>query len=170
MMKNIILTGFMGTGKTEVGRELSTILGWKLIDVDDEIVKSKGISINDIFSKSGEPAFRDIEAEMIKKTAAGKNIIISTGGGAVLRQENLDVLRKNGIIVCLTASPEIIFERTGGSDERPLLKVENPLEKIKELLNLRRPFYEKADIMIDTEDMTPRQIAEEILERVKWQE
>ncbi len=168
-MKNIVLTGFMGTGKTEVGRELSNILGWKLVDVDDEIVKSKGMSINELFSAFGEPAFRDIETEAIKKMSVYKSVIISTGGGAVLRQENMDVLRKNGIIVCLTASPEIILERTGNSDERPLLRAENPLEKIRELLDFRKPFYEKADIVIETENRTPRQIAGDIIERIKWQ-
>lgn len=168
-MKNIVLTGFMGTGKTEVGRELSNILGWKLIDVDEEIVKSKKMSINDLFSQLGEPVFRDIETDMIRAVAAHKKSIISTGGGVVLRQENIDVLRESGIIVSLTASAETILKRTGSNDERPLLKVENPLKKIEELLDFRRPFYEKADIMIDTEDRTPRQIAEEILERVKWQ-
>jgi shikimate kinase len=96
-------------------------------------------------------------------------VIISTGGGAVLRQENMDVLRENGIIVCLMASPETILKRTSNNDERPLLKVDNPLEKIKELLNFRKPFYEQADIVVDTENRTPRRIAEEILERIKWQ-
>lgn len=168
-MKNIILTGFMGTGKTEVGRELSNMLGWKLIDVDDEIVKSKKMSINDLFSQLGEPVFRDIEADMIRSVAANKKTIISTGGGAVLRQENMDFLRKNGIIVCLTASPEIILERTGNSDERPLLRAENPLEKIRELLDFRKPFYEMADIVIETGNRTPRQIAGDIIERIKWQ-
>lgn len=168
-MKNIILTGFMGTGKTEVGRELSNMLGWKLIDVDDEIVKSKKMSINDLFSQLGEPVFRDIEADMIRSVAANKNTIISTGGGAVLRQENMDALRENGIIVHLTATPETILKRTGISDERPLLRAENPLEKIKELLDFRKPFYEGADIVIETEDRTPRQIAGDIIERIKWQ-
>jgi shikimate kinase len=168
-VKNIVLTGFMGTGKTEVGRELSNILGWKLIDVDGEIVKAKNMSINEIFSQFGEPVFRDIETEMIKNIAANKNMIISTGGGAVMRQGNMEALRQTGIIVCLTASSDTILKRTGNSDERPLLKAENPLQKIKELLDFRKPFYEKADIMIDTENRTPRQIAEEILERVKWQ-
>lgn len=168
-MKNIILTGFMGTGKTEVGRELSNMLGWKLIDVDDEIVKSKKMSINNLFSQLGEPVFRDIEADMIRSVAANKKTIISTGGGAVLRQENMDFLRKNGIIVCLTASPEIILERTGNSDERPLLRAENPLEKIRELLDFRKPFYEMADIVIETGNRTPRQIAGDIIERIKWQ-
>lgn len=168
-MKNIVLAGFMGTGKTEVGKELSNILGWKLIDVDDEIVKAKRITINDIFSQLGEPAFRDIETEMIRKISGNKNVIISTGGGAVLRQENMDILREKGVIVCLTATPETILKRTNNNDERPLLKVEDPLRKIKELLDFRKPFYKKADIMIDTENRTPRRIAEEILERIKWQ-
>jgi shikimate kinase len=166
-MKNIVLTGFMGTGKTEVGKELSRLLDMKLIDVDTEIEKSRKLTINDIFKKFGEPRFREIETEMIKNLSEKKNIIISTGGGAVLKQENTDVLRKNGVIVCLTASPETILRRTSRNSDRPLLQVEDPLKKIKELLNFRTPFYEKADIMIDTEGKTPLQIAEEIIERIK---
>jgi shikimate kinase len=96
-----------------------------------------------------------------------KNIIISTGGGAVLKQENLDVLREKGIIVCLLATPETILRRTSHNSNRPLLQVEDPSGKIKELLNFRKPFYEKADIMIDTEGKTPIQIAEEIIEKIK---
>jgi len=157
----------MGTGKTEVGKELSRLLDMKLIDVDTEIEKSLKLTINDIFKKFGEPRFREIETEMIKNLSEKKNIIISTGGGAVLKQENTDVLRKNGVIVCLTASPETILRRTSRNSDRPLLQVEDPLKKIKELLNFRTPFYEKADIMIDTEGKTPLQIAEEIIERIK---
>jgi shikimate kinase len=166
-MKNIILTGFMGTGKSEVSRELSRILGWNAIDIDSEIEKSQKITITEIFKQSGEPKFRDIETETIKKFSKGKNIIISTGGGAVLRQENMDVLRGNGIIICLSASPETILQRTSNTNDRPLLQVEDPLKKIKELLEFRKPYYEKADIMIDTENKTPLQIAEEIIEKVK---
>ena len=166
-MKNIILTGFMGTGKTAVGRELSRILDMKLIDVDTEIEKSEKITINDIFKQFGEPRFREIETDMIRKLSESKNTIISTGGGAVLKQENMDILRKNGVIVCLTASPETIFKRTSTNNDRPLLQVENPLKKINELLNFRKPFYEKADVMIDTEGKPPLQIADEIIEKVK---
>jgi shikimate kinase len=164
-MKNIVLTGFMGAGKTEVGRELARILGWKVIDVDDEIVRAEGVSINEIFSSRGEPAFRDIETGMIRKVSANRNVIISTGGGAVLRQENMDILREHGVIVCLWASPETVFRRTKGNNERPLLKVADPLAKITELLEFRRPFYEKADIVIETDDKTPYFIAKEILEK-----
>jgi shikimate kinase len=166
-MKNIVLTGFMGSGKTAVGKELAHILGMKLIDVDTEIEKSEQITINEIFSQFGEPRFREIETAMIRKIAAGKNLIISTGGGAVLKQENMDTLHENGVIVCLMASPETILTRTSTSDDRPLLKVENPLEKINQLLTFRKSFYEMADIMIDTENKTPLQIAEEIIGKIK---
>ena len=158
----------MGTGKTEIGRELSAKLHWRLIDLDDEIVKESGMNINEIFSACGEPVFREMETEMIQKVSGKKNIVISTGGGAVLRQENMDALRENGIVICLTATPETILRRTGSSDERPLLQVRDPLQKIRDLLELRRPWYEKADVIIDTEGKTPFQIAEEILEKVKW--
>jgi shikimate kinase len=166
-MKNIVLTGFMGTGKTEVGKELAQIRGLKLIDLDTEIEKSEKMTINEIFKQFGEQKFRDIESEMIEKLSRERNVIISTGGGAVLKQQNMDILKKTGIVICFMATPETILQRTGNSDNRPLLMVDNPLEKIRELLEFRRPFYEKADLMIDTEDKTPRQIAEEIIEQIR---
>ena len=167
-MKNIVLTGFMGTGKTAAGRELSHILDWKLIDVDGEIVRSKEMSISEIFSIFGEPVFRDIETEMIREVSVRKNVIISTGGGAVLRKENIDMLRKNGIIVNLCATAETVLQRTSGSAERPLLQVENPIGRIRELLEARNPFYQNADVLIDTDCKSPLQIAGEILERIGW--
>ncbi len=166
-MKNIILTGFMGTGKTAVGRRLAMLLNMELIDVDTEIEKSQQMTINEIFRQFGEPRFREIETEMIQKLSERKDVIISTGGGAVLKQKNMDALRKQGIIICLMASPQTILKRTSHNSNRPLLKVEDPFEKIKELLNFRKPFYEKADILIDTEDKTPLQIAEEIIDKIK---
>lgn len=166
-MKNIVLTGFMGTGKTAVGLELSSLLGWKFIDIDDVIVKTHNLSISEIFNQHGEPAFRDIETEMIRETAKTNNIIISTGGGAILRQENIDLLRRNGIIICLTARPETILNRTSKSSKRPLLNVDDPLKRIEDLMESREPFYEKPDLMIDTETKTPLQIAGEILEKIK---
>ncbi len=166
-MKNIVLTGFMGTGKTEVGRILSRRLGYTLLDADTVIEKEQGMTITEIFKQYGEPRFRDIEADVIKRLSEMKNAVISTGGGAVLRQENMDNLRKNGLIICLTASPETILKRTSNNDDRPLLQVDNPLQKIKELLEFRKPYYEKADIMIDTEGKSPIEVAEEIIEKVK---
>jgi shikimate kinase len=166
-MKNIVLTGFMGTGKTAVGKELSRLLNMKLVDIDTEIEKNERMTINDIFENFGEKHFREIETEMIKKLSRQSNLIISTGGGAVLREDNMSPLRENGIVFCLSACPETVLKRTSGSDERPLLKVEDPIARIGELLKLRAPFYEKAGIMVDTEGKTPLQIAEEIIETLK---
>lgn len=162
-MKNIVLTGFMGTGKTEVSRILSQKLNYILIDVDSEIEKEQNITIAEIFKQYGEARFREIESGVIKRLSEAKNAVISTGGGAVLRQENIDNLKKNGVVVCLTALPETILKRTSNNDDRPLLRVENPILKIKELLEFRRPHYEKADIMIDTEKKSPLEVAEEII-------
>ncbi|HAK88377.1 MAG TPA: shikimate kinase [Nitrospiraceae bacterium] len=166
-MKNIVLTGFMGTGKTEVGRILAQKLGYTLVDADTEIEKEQKTTITEIFKQYGEPKFREIESGVIKRLSEMEKAVISTGGGAVLKQENMDNLRKRGVIFCLTASPETILERTSINNDRPLLQVENPLQKIKELLEFRRPYYEKADIMIDTEDKSPMEVAEEIIEKVK---
>jgi shikimate kinase len=168
-MKNIILTGFMGTGKTVVGRKLSKVLNMEIIDVDTEIEKSQQMTINEIFKQFGEPRFREIETEMIQKLSEQKDVIISTGGGAVLKQENMDALRRQGIIICLMASPETILKRTSYNSNRPLLKVKDPFGKIKELLHARKPFYEKSDIIIDTEGKTPSEIAEEIIDKIRIQ-
>jgi len=163
-MKNIVLAGFMGTGKTAVSRELSRLLNMRSVDADAEIEATQHMTINEIFRDFGEARFREIETEMIKKISREENLIISTGGGAVLREENMQALRENGIIFCLTADPATILERTRGNDDRPLLKVADPLGKITELLSCRRPFYEKAGESIDTENKSPLQIAEEIAE------
>ena len=167
-MKNIVLTGFMGTGKTTIGQALAQMLHMKLVDVDEEIESAQGMRINDIFKTHGEQHFRDMETAMIKKTSQEENLIISTGGGAVLRDENMAALKEKGIIFCLSASAETIMKRTGISQDRPLLKVEDPMKKISELLAFRRPFYEKAGIMIETDGKSPLQVADEIVEIVKW--
>ena len=166
-MKNIVLTGFMGTGKTAVARELSKKLSMKLVDIDSEIEAAQNMRIRDIFSRCGEKYFRDEETAMILKFSKKDSLIISTGGGAVLREENMAALRENGIIFCLDATPATILQRTSGSNDRPLLLTEDPLKKINELLDYRRPFYEKAGETVDTENKTPMQIAAEIMEIYK---
>jgi shikimate kinase len=164
--KNIVLTGFMGTGKTEVSRELARLTGYAQVDVDVEIERAEGMTITEIFKRFGEPRFREMETREIKRVSLGRSLIISTGGGAVMKDENMEALRTGGVIVCLSASPETILKRTSNDSTRPLLQVENPLKKIKELLSLRKPYYERADIMIDTEGKTPLQVAEEIIENI----
>lgn len=165
-MKNIVLTGFMGTGKSGVGRILAKKLSYILIDSDAEIEKEQKMSITDIFKQHGEAIFRDIESDIIKRLSDMENVVISTGGGAVLRESNIENLRKKGVIVCLTASPETILRRVEHSNERPLLHVDNPLQKIKELLNSREQYYRNADITISTEGKGLREIASEVLEKV----
>ncbi|HTZ18996.1 MAG TPA: shikimate kinase [Dissulfurispiraceae bacterium] len=161
--QNIVLTGFMGTGKTEVGRIIARKLGFALVDVDEEIEKEQKMKIAEIFRRYGEPAFRDMESAVIGRLSERERSVIATGGGAVLRQENMDKLRENGIIFCLKASAGLIYERTKGSTDRPLLRVEDPLAKISELLAARQAFYDKADRVIDTEGKSPVQVAEEII-------
>lgn len=165
-MKNIVLTGFMGTGKTEVGRLLAQRLGFTFLDADSIIEQEQKMTITEIFQRFGEPFFRDIETAVLKRLSEKEGVIISTGGGAVLRQENMDNLRKKGIIICLTASPETILRRTSNDTSRPLLQVKDPLNRIRELLEFRRPYYEKADIMVETEGKSPIDVAEEIIYRI----
>ena len=161
------MTGFMGTGKTEVGKILSQKLGFVLIDADSEIEREQKTTITDIFNRLGEDAFRDMESAMIKRLSVLKKAVLSTGGGAVLRAENMDALKKDWIIVCLEATPETILRRTSISKNRPLLEVADPLQKIRELYDFRKPYYEKADIIINTDDVGPLQVAEEIIKAVK---
>jgi len=165
-VKNIVLTGFMGTGKTEVGKILSQKLGFVLIDSDAEIEREQKTTIADIFNRFGEAAFRDMESAMIKRLSVLKKAVLSTGGGAVLRAENMDALRSNWVIVCLEATPETILSRTSTSKDRPLLQVADPLQKIRDLYEFRRPYYEKADIIINTDNISPLQVAEEIIKAV----
>lgn len=157
----------MGTGKTTIGRVLAKSLGRNLIDVDSEIEKAQGMKITEIFASLGEDAFRAMETAMAERFSTLSNVVISTGGGIVLRRENVELLAKNGIVVNLTAEPEVLYARLSGSNDRPLLNVADPLAKIRELLDLRRSFYQNADIIIDTGDKTPILIAEEIIQSAK---
>lgn len=168
--RNIVLTGFMGTGKTAVSAELAAMTGLKAVEVDAVIEQRAGISISEIFATQGEAAFRLMEAEAISALASATGSIISTGGGAVLRDDNMDALRASGTVVLLTASAETILERTARhtDTDRPLLKVNDPLAAIKELLEKRRPHYERADLTVPTDGKAPAEVAREILKRLGW--
>lgn len=166
-MKNVVLTGFMGTGKTDVGRLLATRLGFAFLDCDGEIERQYGMTVSDIFARFGEDSFREREAAVIARLSEREHVVIATGGGAVLRSDNRAHLRKKGVIVCLTASAETILRRTETTYHRPLLNVPNPLDRIRELIETRRPYYEDADIIIDTEGKSPAEVAEEILDGLK---
>lgn len=167
-MKNIVLTGFMATGKNAIGQRLAQELNLEFVNTDDIIEKKEGITITQIFEKFGEKHFRKLEKGVVRKVAQGTNRVISTGGGVVLDQENVSNLTENGVIICLWASPEVIRERTKEETHRPLLEGVSREDRIKELLDYRKPFYEKsADYIIDTSHLTIEETLEKILKYLK---
>ncbi len=161
----IVLTGFMGTGKTSVGIELSRKLGYRFIDTDVLIEEREDMPVSLIFRKKGEDYFRRLEESVIEEVSRINNVVIATGGGVIKNRKNVDNLRASGIIVWLRADPEIILKRVmteGG--KRPLLDVKEPLEEINRLLTGRLELYRQADTSVDTNYITPRETAQEIME------
>jgi len=169
MKTNIALIGFMGTGKTAVGKALAEKLDKKFIELDPLIEQKAGKTIPEIFKQDGEITFRELEIEVTKDVAEGKNQVIACGGGIVLNKINIDRLRKESLIVYLTASPQIILKRTSNdAEERPLLKVANPALTIQELLAFRKPFYERAaDIKINTSKLDVDSVVKQIINKLK---
>ncbi|MBD3183921.1 shikimate kinase [Candidatus Poribacteria bacterium] len=160
--KNIILVGFMGTGKTAVGTYLADMLGMTFVDTDDVIEQDSGMIINDIFSDMGEKYFRDLESAAIEKVSKLSKMVVATGGGAVIRYKNIEIMKSSGIIFRLNATPEVIFQRTSQFNHRPLLQVDDPISQIRDLLEKREEFYSKADHTIDTSLLTVEQVADKI--------
>lgn len=149
---NIAIIGFMGTGKTTVSSALSKITGLKEIDVDAYIVEKAKMSISEIFEKYGEDYFRNLETQSIREIANNSNQIISCGGGAVLKDENVDILKKSGTIVLLTATPETIFDRVKDHTHRPILNSDMSLSHVKSLMENREPRYQSvADIKVNVD-------------------
>lgn len=156
----------MGTGKTVVGRLLAERLGYDFFDTDQVVEKETGRKISEIFEKEGEPAFRLLEKKILLRGLGRKNIVIATGGGAVLDPDNLNEMKGKGVLIALTTSPEEIFERLKALEDRPLLKGENRMGKIKKLLSRRSPYYEQADHIVNCEGKEVREIVETILKRL----
>lgn len=167
---NIILTGFMGTGKTAVGVKLAEKLHFKYIDTDELIENYMQMKISEIFNKFGEPYFRDIETKIIKQVAEYDNCVIATGGGVVLREENMNAVEKTGIVINLYASPEVIYNRTKNSNARPLLNKEDKMTEIKNLLEYRKPYYERCKLSINTDNLSVDEVVQEILKFIQEQE
>ncbi|TYB33425.1 shikimate kinase [Flexistipes sinusarabici] len=162
-MKNIYLLGFMGSGKTSVGKRLAEKKNMMFIDLDEKIEESEGMSIAEIFAEKGEEYFRDVEKKVLKELSAMDFCIVATGGGAVVDPENLQTMKDSGVTVSLLASPEIVYERVKNSNLRPLLNVENPIDEIKKLMFERAGFYIKSDIVVDTSDLSVDEAADEII-------
>jgi shikimate kinase len=148
---NLYLVGFMGTGKSTVGRAVATRIGFRLLDSDHEIERAEGRTITEIFAQNGEAAFRAMEKSFIEGGHPGERTVISCGGGLVVQPGMLEALLARGVVVCLHASLETVLARTSRNRNRPLLEVENPEERIRTLYAAREPIYRRAGTMVLTD-------------------
>lgn len=162
-IRNIALIGFMGTGKSSVGRLIADQLRFAFLDTDELIESRAGKSVSAIFADEGESAFRKMEASVVAELASHSRTVISTGGGVAAGPGNLDLLREHALVVCLWASPEKIWERVRGQTHRPLLREADPLKKIRELLAVREPFYKQADVLLNTDVRSVHEVVQQVL-------
>lgn len=163
MNKNIVLVGLSGSGKSTLGNILSSLSGYALVDTDAIIVKLQNRSINNIFEKNGEEFFRTLETQVSKEISTCDKQIISTGGGIVLKEKNLEYLKQNGVVFYLKTSVNTLLKRLEGDNTRPLLKTDDVKKKLENMLEIRGKLYEKADVTIETDKLTPEETAKEIL-------
>ena len=161
--QSIALIGFMGTGKSTIAALLAKDLNFQLIDIDDVIEKNEGRKISEIFSQDGEDYFRALETQVLQTLALKNKQVIATGGGIILKEENRHLLKGHTYLVCLTASPAIIYQRTKHDNRRPLLKDPDPLNVINTLLDQRKKYYQIAPLTINTDNITADVICEKIL-------
>jgi len=161
-MNNIYIAGFMGTGKSAVGRQLAKIKKWHFVDLDELIELKQKSRIVDIFAKHGEAYFRGIEKKALKEVSAQDKFVVACGGGVVLNKYNIKLMKKTGMLICLSATPAEILKRVSAQTHRPLLNVENPLKRIELLLKMRAPFYMQADKIINTSNLSVKQVAQKI--------
>lgn len=167
-MKNIMLIGFMGTGKSTVASCLSREYGMEIVEMDELITKRAGMSISDIFAQYGEEYFRDLETNLVLELQSQSNQVVSCGGGVVLRERNVEEMKKGGSIVLLTAEPETILDRVKDDDNRPLLRGNKNVAFISDMMEKRRPRYEAAaDVVIHTDRKEVQEICREIMEKVQ---
>lgn len=165
MTDTIVLIGFMGAGKTEVGRALAALAGMEFVDTDMLVEDKAGHSVEEIFRTVGEPGFRLLESQAVVEAAAKPRRVIACGGGAILSLKNYGILRGAGVIVYLRAAPDVLRSRVGAGEGRPLL---NDPEAFDRLLFERAPAYESAaDFIVDTADRRPEDVAASILDRVR---
>jgi shikimate kinase len=165
--RNIVLCGFMGTGKSSVGRLVAEQLRFAFLDTDHVIEARAGKPITEIFAEQGEAAFREMEEKVVKEVSTRERTVISTGGGLVVNPENMASLKQHALVVCLWASPASIHTRVKNQNHRPLLQDPEPLEKITKLLAERAPFYKQADVLLNTEIRSPREVAQQVLHQFR---
>ena len=167
MKNNIMLIGFMGAGKTTVSRELSKMTGRKELDMDAYIVEKEGMAITDMFDQYGEEYFRKKETASLVEIMKSDNLIVSCGGGVVVKDENVAYMKDGGVIVLLTATPQTILERVKESTDRPILNGNMNVEFIEQLMNKRKDRYlSVADIIVSTDNKSIKEICAEIMEKI----
>jgi shikimate kinase len=162
-IQNLALVGFMGTGKSTVGKMLAEHLHYTYIDTDDLLEHRAGKSISAIFESEGEEKFRALEHQLVLELSNCERSVISTGGGLAAHRNNLELLKSFAVVICLWASPETILERVRHQHHRPLLKDPDPLARIKFLLAQREPFYKQSDILISTENRHSREVVQHVI-------
>jgi shikimate kinase len=166
-ISNLALIGFMGTGKSSVGRLVADQMHFTFLDTDDVIIARAGKSIADIFAEEGEAAFRERESQLVEELTRRTRTVISTGGGLPVNPENLTSLKTHALVICLWAAPEKIWERVRNQSHRPLLQEGDPIQKIKELLAVREPFYRQADVLVNTEMRSMREVAHQVIHQYR---
>ena len=165
--KNIVLTGFMGSGKTSVGRFFEENYHIRCVEMDREIENLEGRTISDIFKDEGENYFREVETRTLKEVLAKDNQVISCGGGTVLRRENVELMKNNGVVIWLKASPKVILQRVMEDENRPLLKGKKNITDIEKIMNERKEKYEEAaDVEIDTDGRSVEEVCRLIIENL----
>ncbi len=158
----------MGSGKTTVGRKLSNLLGFEFIDIDQVLIERTGVTISHIFEVEGEEGFRDRESRLLKEISAMSNVVVSTGGGIVTRAENCELMHDNGTLVYLDVPLRVLWNRLKDCQHRPLLQVENPRDKVVQLMQERTPLYLKsADIHLIVASDSANRTAKKIQQRLK---
>jgi shikimate kinase len=165
--RNVVLCGFMATGKTSVGKHLAALLEYEFLDMDATIEAETGMSIPQIFASQGEPAFRALECRVVEQVAQRCGCVIATGGGTIANRQNLDNLKRGGIVIALTADPETILLRTGSGESRPMLGKGDHMQRIRSLMEQRAPAYAMADITVDTSSSSIEEVAEIIVNRLR---
>lgn len=166
-IRNIALAGFMGVGKSSVGRLVAAELQFEFVDTDEVIESRTGVKVSEIFAMHGEAVFRKFERELVEEMAAWSGKVISTGGGLVVEPDNLASLKEHSLVVCLWATPDTIYQRTKHQTHRPLLRADDPLAKIRELLATREAAYKQADVLVNTEQRSIKEIAVHVLHHIR---
>ena len=164
---NLALIGFMGAGKTAVGRLAAELLHFEYVDTDELIQSQAGRTITEIFETEGEPAFRRMELATVAELGVRTRTVIATGGGLPTNPQNLTALKTHALVVCLWASPDKIWERVRNQTHRPLLQGSDPQHKIRELLAAREPFYRQADVLLNTDSRSVREVAQQVVHQFR---